>query len=78
MRLYSKKGVRCAFIGEDMEDTEIRTALNGGYQVVYASLKAFLTIPRWRDMLSAKVYTDNLVAVVVEFTVLIHGKNLEL
>lgn len=66
MRLYSKKGVRCAFIGEDMEDTEIQTMLNGGYQVVYASPESFLTIPRWRDMLSAKVYADNLVAIVVD------------
>ena len=37
--------------------------LNGGYEVEYASP---LTIPRWQDMLSAKVYTDNLVAVVVD------------
>lgn len=66
VRLYSKKGVRCAFIGEIMEDTEIQAVLNGGYQVVYASPESFLTIPRWRDMLSAKIYTDNLVAVVVD------------
>lgn len=49
-----------------MEDTEIQTMLNGGYQVVYASPEYFLTIPRWRDMLSAKVYADYLVVVVVD------------
>ena len=66
VRSYSKKGVRCAFIGEDMEGTEIRAVLNGEYQVVYASPESFLTIPRWRDMLSTEVYAKNLVAVAVD------------
>ena len=63
---YTKKGVWCAFIGEDMNGAEIRAVLNGEYQVVYASPESFLTVPRWRDMLSTEVYANNLVAVAID------------
>ncbi len=66
VRKYSAY-VKCAFIGELDSNEELEKAVVGGeYQVVYASPEAVVKSPQWRNMLSSEVYTQNIVAIVVD------------
>ena len=64
---YSKRGIRCAFIGDESGDEAVKQAvIRGSCQVVYASPESLLTVQHWRDMLASPVYASNLVALVVD------------
>ena len=67
VRSYSKRGLRCAFIRDELGDEAVKKAVvSGGYQVVYARPKSLPSMQRWRDMLASPVYVSNLVALVVD------------
>ena len=50
----------------DCDEEGTASVCAGLYQLVYLSPEALLTNPMWRDMLLCPVYTDNLVALVVD------------
>ena len=67
VRSYSKRGLRCAFIGDELgEEAVKKSVVSGGCQVVYTSPETLLTVQRWRDMLASPVYASNLMALVVD------------
>ena len=66
VRSYSKRSLRCVFIGDELGDKAVKQAVvNGSCQVVYASPESLLTVQHWRDMLASPVYASNLVLVAL-------------
>ena len=73
VRSYSKRGLRCAFIGDESGDEAVKQAVvHGSCQVVYASPESLPTVQHYRDMLAPPVYASNLVALVVDEANYIH------
>ena len=60
-----ERGMRTVFVG-DCDEEETANVCAGSYQLVYLSPKVLLTNEILRDMLLCPVYTNNLVALVVD------------
>lgn len=61
------KSLHCAYIGDEQNDQSILDGVEKGcYHLVYTSPECILTVPKWRDMLSSKVYQQNLIAIAVD------------
>ena len=58
--------LRCAYLGDEMDDSCREALLRGDYQLLYGSPEAILVVPRWREMLRSTVYEENIVALVVD------------
>lgn len=65
VRAMTDRGVKAVFVG-DCDEEGIDGVCAGSYQLVYLSPEALLTDLKWRDMLLCSVYTDKLVALVVD------------
>ena len=65
VRAMADRGMRAVFVG-DCDEEGIARVCAGLYQLVYLSPEALLTDGRWRDMFLCPVYTNNLVAFVVD------------
>ena len=64
---FGDKGLKCAFVGGEQEDEDIKLGvLSGDYQLIYISPESLLRILQWREMLRSAVYQDNLVAIAVD------------
>ena len=65
VRAMADRGMRAVFVG-DCDEEGIARVCAGLYQLFSLSPEALLTDGRWRDMFLYPVYTDNLVAFVVD------------
>ena len=66
---YNGKGVKCAYIGQEIEihsQCLDESILKEEYHILYSSPESLLGNDKWRDMLSSPVYQKNLVAIVVD------------
>ena len=73
VKKYRGKGVKCAFIGEELDSKEEDQILKGQFHVIYSSPESLLTTDKWRNMLRSKVYSDNLVGLIVDEAHCIHS-----
>ena len=65
-RKFAPRDLRTEFVGESQHDASAWKSVQDGFvQLVFISLEALIGNRRWRDMLSSKVYQENLVAFVV-------------
>ena len=65
VRAMTERGMSAVFVG-DCDEEGIASVCAGLYQLVYLSPEALLTESTLRDMFLCPVYTDNLVALVVD------------
>ena len=56
IKKYGLKGLKCASIGDEMDQAGI---MNGQYQILYSSPEALLRNSHWRDMLGSHVYQEH-------------------
>ena len=73
VKKYNGKGVKCASIGEELDQHEERHIERAECHVLYCSPESFLTIAKWRDMLASDVYRDNLVRLIVDEAHCVHS-----
>ena len=63
----STKGVASEFVGELQQDVDaLEGVKKGQFQLLYISPESLLRNPQWRELLLSKVYSENLVALVVD------------
>ena len=70
IKKYGLKGLKCASIGDEMDQAGI---VNGQYQIVYSSPEALLRNSHWRDMLGSRVYQEHLIAPIVDEAHCVHS-----
>ena len=64
---FGERGLRCAYVGEEQTDREIKSGvLAGEFQLVYMSPESLLCVLQWREMFRNKVYEKNLIAIAVD------------
>ena len=64
LRNYSKRSLRCMFIGDESGNEAVKQAVvRGSCQVVYASPESLPTLQHWRDMIASPIYASNLVVI---------------
>ena len=62
----SAKGLAVGCVTSESSDTELAQVRNGHYQLVFFSPEALLGVRRWRQMLQGELYSQRIVAFVVD------------
>ena len=62
----SAKGLAVGCVTSESSDTELAHVRNGHYQLVFFSPEALLGVRRWRQMLQGELYSQRIVAFVVD------------
>ena len=66
VRQFSEKGLRCGFLGMDMNPEILEEAKKGSVQLLLCSPEACLTTREFRDLLLSEIYQKKLVCISVD------------
>ena len=66
VRAMMDRGTMAVYVGDCEDEQTVATVCSGQHQIVYMSPEALLRDERWRDMLLSDVYSERLVALVVD------------